>query len=97
VNIALDFDDTYTRDPTLWNKFIEDAKDRGHDIRVVTFRKRVMEDPAINYLALSIPVIYTEGNSKRSFCNKIGWIVDIWIDDSPEFIVDIPLIGISND
>lgn len=98
MNIALDFDDTYTRDPTLWNKFIEDAKDRGHDIRIVTFRKKVMEDPALNYLALSIPVIYTEYQQKRQFTNNMGWIVDVWIDDSPEFIVNnIPLIGKSND
>jgi hypothetical protein len=99
MNIALDFDDTYTRDPTLWNKFIKDAKDRGHDIRIVTFRKKAMTDPALDWLGSSIPVIFTEGNSKRSYCNRMGWFPDIWIDDSPEFIVDLPirLIGLPND
>ncbi|CAB5221619.1 hypothetical protein UFOVP247_216, partial [uncultured Caudovirales phage] len=42
MNIALDFDDTYTRAPSLWNNFIADAKDKGHDIRIVTYRKRSM-------------------------------------------------------
>ena len=88
MNIALDFDDTYTRDPEFWNKFIDDAKDRGHDIRIVTFRKSTMTDPALTRLSEKIPVIFTEYMQKRAFCNYLGWIVDVWIDDSPEFIVE---------
>lgn len=91
MNIALDFDDTYTRDPAMWDDFIAMAKDRGHDIRIVTFRKRTMTDPALDWLGSTIPVIYTEYTQKRSFTNKMGWGVHVWIDDSPEFIVE-PLI-----
>ena len=94
VNIALDFDDTYTRDPALWDQFIDNAKKRGHDIRIVTFRKRTMTDPALDYLAQSIPVIFTEYVQKRKFTNNMGWLVDIWIDDSPEFIVNpVVMVG----
>jgi len=88
MKIALDFDDTYTRDPDFWNKFIDDAKDRGHDIRIVTFRKSTMTDPALDWLASNIPVIFTEYMQKRAFCNQLGFLVDVWIDDSPEFIVE---------
>ena len=88
MNIALDFDDTYTRDPIMWGKFIEMAKERGHDIRIVTFRKRTMTHPALDYMSQMIPVIYTEYIQKRKYTNDIGWNVDIWIDDSPEYIVD---------
>ena len=94
VNIALDFDDTYTRDPALWDQFIQNAKERGHDVRVVTFRKRSMTDPALDYLGQTIPVIFTEYTQKRAFTNKMGWMVDIWIDDSPEFIVNpVVMVG----
>ena len=94
MNIALDFDDTYTRDPDFWDQFIHNAKQRGHDVRIVTFRKRTMVDPALNYLAQSIPVIYTEYTQKRKFTNSMGWMVDVWIDDSPEFIVNpVVLVG----
>jgi len=86
MNIALDFDDTYTRDPELWNIFIFAARTRGHDIRIVTFRKSTMRDPALDNMG--IPVIFTEYTQKRAFTNKMGWMVDIWIDDSPEFIVN---------
>jgi hypothetical protein len=88
MNIALDFDDTYTRDPAFWDQFILIAKQRNHDVRIVTFRKRTMTDPALDYLATVIPVIFTEYTQKRAFTNKMGWMVDVWIDDSPEFIVN---------
>ena len=86
MNIALDFDDTYTRDPELWDQFIFNARARGHDIRIVTFRKSVMTDPALDNMG--IPVIYTEYTQKRAFTNNMKWYVDVWIDDSPEFIVN---------
>jgi hypothetical protein len=92
MNIALDFDDTYTRDPVLWDIFIAHAKDRKHDIRIVTYRKKVMTDPALDWLGSTIPVIFTEYQQKRAFTNSIGWNVDIWIDDSPEFIVEPTVI-----
>jgi len=92
MNIALDFDDTYTRDPMFWDQFIANAKSRGHDVRIVTFRKSRMTDPIFE--TIGIPVIFTEFTQKRSHCNKIGWFVDVWIDDSPEFIVNpVVLVG----
>jgi hypothetical protein len=95
MNIALDFDDTYTRDPELWDQFIFLSRTRGHDIRIVTFRKSTMRDPALDNIG--IPVIFTEYTQKRAHCNKLGWYVDVWIDDSPEFIVNpVVLVG-SND
>lgn len=93
MNISLDFDDTYTADPNMWNEFIGMCLDRGHDIRIVTFRKTNMTDPALDWLASKIPVIYTGFEQKRSFTENMGWKVDVWIDDSPEFIVNIPLLG----
>ena len=38
MNIALDYDGTYNRDLKLWDEFIFNAVERGHDIRIVTFR-----------------------------------------------------------
>lgn len=87
MNIALDFDDTYTRDPIFWDQFIQMSLQRGHDIRIVTFRKSTMTDPQLDWLAQQIPVIFTEYHQKRAFCNHYGFMVDVWIDDSPEFIV----------
>ena len=87
MKIALDFDDTYTRDPVMWDDFIALSKARGHDIRIVTFRKTTMTDPALDRLSEQIPVIFTNFIQKRKCCDDLGWFVDVWIDDSPEFIV----------
>ena len=38
MKIALDYDDTYTQDPELWLRFVKDALERNHDVRVVTMR-----------------------------------------------------------
>jgi CO dehydrogenase/acetyl-CoA synthase gamma subunit (corrinoid Fe-S protein) len=86
VNIALDFDDTYTRDPEMWDNIIDIFQKRGHDVRIVTFRKKSMNEPALDYLKQKMPVIFTEYQQKRTFTNNMNWFVDVWIDDSPEFI-----------
>jgi hypothetical protein len=98
MKIALDFDDTYTVDPVFWDEFITLAQDHGNEVRIVTFRKSTMRDAALDWLERKIPVIYTEYIQKRAFCKHIGWEPDIWIDDSPEFIVDrVVMIGDAHD
>jgi hypothetical protein len=47
-----------------------------------------MHDAALDYLATKMPVIFTEYNQKRHYTDKLGWTVDVWIDDSPEFIIN---------
>ena len=38
MNIALDYDNTYTEDPEFWYEFMQNAKARGYNIFIVTFR-----------------------------------------------------------
>lgn len=88
MKIALDYDGTFTRDPKLWILFMGMCKAAGHEVRIVTMRKP--EEP-VDFCELSEcyhpPVIYTSRIQKREYCDEIGWQPDIWIDDSPEFIV----------
>ena len=39
--IALDFDETYTRDPEFWDIVIANATQRGHAVICATMRKDV--------------------------------------------------------
>lgn len=92
MKIALDYDDTFTRDPELWARIIFSCLHRGHEIRIVTFRSKLHNNldliEAMAYYNLSpIPVIYTAGNRKRDFCANLGFFPDVWIDDMPELIV----------
>lgn len=88
MKIGLDFDQTYTEDPTLWDQFILNALERGHEVYLVTFRDErfdwcelmthVMYD-------INIPVYCTRGVAKDFWCQHFGpGKIDVWIDDQPE-------------
>lgn len=91
MKIALDWDDTFTRDPEFWARFIRNARIKGHEVFIVTFRDPE-HDADINYtldeLDISVRQFYTGGVQKRKYMAKIGVFPDVWIDDSPEFIVE---------
>lgn len=94
MKIALDWDDTVTRDPTLWRQFVEIALRRGHDVRIVTMRyERELEDVREMVLAWDVdhlPIIHTDRQQKRPYCAEHwSFFPDVWIDDSPEFIVSV--------
>lgn len=88
--IALDYDETYTRDPVFWNCLIHDAIERGHEVYCVTLRsERQMDEvyETVGYIIGHDHCIPCNAESKRdTMWNKHGLIVDVWIDDSPEFI-----------
>ena len=82
MKISLDYDDTYTKDPLFWNRFISLCTGSGHEVMIVTYRD---EGLPINH-ELDIPVFYTAYKSKRKFMENAGHPIDVWIDDSPETI-----------
>lgn len=84
--IALDFDDTYTKDPYLWDDFINNAKNRGHKVICVTMRFEEEGKEVIESIGRRCNIIFTERQSKEKFLKKMGIKPDIWIDDSPFWI-----------
>lgn len=94
MNIALDYDDTYTADVMFWDKFIEMAHMVGHTVYIVTARKQC------GYLesSASIPkklhdkclVVFCNHDYKDEICRKRGLHIDIWIDDRPENVREGP-------
>lgn len=88
VKIALDYDDTYTKAPELWDRFITDANDLGHEVKVVTARNSIADKIPDEF---DCDIIYCDGIAKRFYCtwfaNKTeGWVPEIWIDDKPSSI-----------
>jgi hypothetical protein len=91
MRLALDFDATYTVDPELWEAFVKLAKERGHEVTIVTAR---CENGSFAYPDLDnddviaaagrmgIDVVYCCGNQKQDIYGA-----DVWIDDSPHAIV----------
>src|ERR1700704_5852874 len=72
MKIALDYDDTYTADPELWDDFIDAAIARGHEVAIVTKRPPRAGAPTRR----DIPKIFTDKKAKAAF-----YPADVWIDD----------------
>lgn len=92
LNIALDFDDTFTADPELWRKFVLSAEEAGHTVWMVTARRDTADNRDIISKALGnledyVQVIFANLKSKMDHCDSIGLKINIWIDDSPHAVV----------
>lgn len=91
LNIALDYDDTYTANKGLWFNFVMLCKSQKCDVRFVTARfettdKYSNEDIYLDASGLKIPIIFCNGVQKAQRCADVGFDVDIWIDDFPVLI-----------
>ena len=92
MNISIDFDDTYTRDPLMWNDLVYLAKARGHKVYCVTARGESFPDEVtevldtIGQLIGQENCIFTDGKQKRQFCLDKNINIHVWIDDMPEAI-----------
>jgi hypothetical protein len=84
MNIALDYDNTFTRDPLFWQRLIDDAVASGHKVWLVTSRS---PDDKVALPILGIEdAVYCNARAKRVVCNELGIPIDIWIDDDPLWI-----------
>ncbi|APW37649.1 hypothetical protein RD110_10970 [Rhodoferax koreense] len=82
--IALDYDDTYTADPELWDLFIAAAVKNRHLVVCVTFRYQ--DRQPIDAPPPGIELFYTGGQPKGAYMAAQGLMPDIWIDDMPDLI-----------
>lgn len=92
MNVGLDYDGTFTSDPTLWIEFVKHCQARSHSVWIVTMRYPSECDGSLGSVDgrlrnLSVPVVCTSRGAKRPFCEKLGIHIDIWIDDNPEAVV----------
>lgn len=92
LKIALDYDETFNADKPMWANIVSFMKANGCDVRFVTFRHEnpstfSNEDILQDSDRLNIPIIFCEGVQKKEVCAKVKFSPDIWIDDSPEFIL----------
>lgn len=87
--IALDYDGTYTADPDLWLAFIHKARNRGHQVMIVTMRHEHENEAVERQLADKVDrIIYTGRKGKSRYMRFLGIAVDIWIDDQPGWIFE---------
>lgn len=91
MNIALDYDGTFTSDPALWLMFVLNCIERKHSVYIVTMRYPSECDGSKGSIderlrSLSVPIVCTARQAKKDFCHKLGINIHIWIDDHPEAV-----------
>lgn len=83
---ALDYDDTYTRDPDLWLAIIDMILAKGHDMVVATMRCSWEREDMDPRLLEKLAVQFCCGKAKKPFLARMGLYPHIWIDDNPKWI-----------
>jgi hydroxymethylpyrimidine pyrophosphatase-like HAD family hydrolase len=85
--IALDYDDTYTRDLDFWNTMIAAAKSKGHTVICVTARAEKYRQEVSDALQDKVDaIICTNGRAKHPAAFQAGYLVSVWIDDAPQWV-----------
>lgn len=97
MNLSLDYDGTYTRDPQAWNTFIQNMQREGHVVYCVTMRypSGHEKDPTGREAApverdlghLVDAIHFTGRKAKKDFMFQRGICIDVWIDDQPSFVL----------
>ncbi len=87
MNIGLDYDDTYTRDPAMWNFIIGTVRCAGHKIYIVTWRDE--EEAKKMKIEVAVDGVYpTNRKAKQKFMFDQAICIDVWIDDNPSAILN---------
>jgi len=89
MNISLDFDETYTKDPEFWNNFIQLCQKYGHKVYCVTLRPPMEKIEVINSIGQYIGednIIFCSYRAKHNVCQSKKIHIDVWIDDMPWFV-----------
>lgn len=85
--IAIDYDNTYTLDPDFWDSFLENARKSHHNVICVTRRFQSKGKKVYKALDGKVDdVIFCNHRPKIDVTRELGIYVDVWIDDSPEYI-----------
>ena len=91
LTIALDYDDTYTEDPAFWCAMIHAARKFGHTVVCITARRKTFENmkELRDTLPTDVEAHFSYDEPKAEYAKRNGIAVDVWIDDSPGWIVGI--------
>lgn len=88
MNMALDYDGTFTLAQSFWLNFIDRAYNEGHTVYIVTLRNGTIDsNNELWALSKICPIIYCDGRAKQEVMEGQNIHIDIWIDDLPGSIV----------
>jgi HK97 family phage portal protein len=92
MTISIDFDRTFTANPSMWGQFAKQSAEAGNRVVMVSRRPNTPDDQAEvegtlgEYKDAFSDVLLVGDTMKDEAAKAAGINVDIWIDDSPQFI-----------
>ena len=87
--ISIDYDDTWSADPSLWKEIARRARERGHKVILVTNRMGSRRDAGDVWRSAGdhvSQIIFAGMGPKRAAALGAGYDVDVWIDNAPETV-----------
>jgi len=91
MTISIDYDYTYSLDPATWNQVIQVLQAAGHQVYCVSARHYWQTKEIYESVGKEIGLdkcFLTDRLAKRDYMLKRGIQVDVWIDDTPEAIIE---------
>jgi len=93
MTIALDYDLTWTADPSMWRSFVILAQACGHRVIMVTGRSGWSSDMERGEIPDDMDIYYTNRKLKKPHMEGLGVKVDVWCDDSPGMIEECTILN----
>ena len=96
MTISIDFDRTFTANPSMWGQFAKQSAEAGNRVVMVSRRPNTPDDQAEvegtlgEYKDAFSDILLVGDAMKDEAAKAAGINVDIWIDDSPQFIRSEP-------
>jgi HK97 family phage portal protein len=91
MTVSIDFDRTFAADPQLWGEFARKAVADGNRVVMISRRPESDREEVISslgdYAESFSDVLLVGGDTlKADAAQEAGISVDVWVDDSPQFI-----------
>jgi HK97 family phage portal protein len=96
MTISIDFDRTFAADPQLWGEFARTSQAEGNTVVMVSRRpdtpddRQTVTDALGDYADAFSQVLLVGDQMKDEAAQAAGVNVDVWVDDSPQFIREEP-------
>lgn len=91
MTISIDFDRTFSADPQMWGEFARKSAGTGNNVVMISRRPESDREEVIaslgDYAESFSRVLLVGGDAlKDDAARAAGIAVDVWVDDSPQFI-----------
>jgi HK97 family phage portal protein len=91
MTISIDFDRTFAADPQLWGEFARKSVSEGNTVVMISRRpeedRQTVTETLGDYADAFSQVLLVGGDTmKGDAAQAAGISVDVWVDDSPQFI-----------